>query len=186
MPRTERAAPRFGREDWIELGLARLAREGPEALTIERMTDAAKKTRGSFYHHFADHAAFLRALGVRWLEEDTQGVIALAETARLSGKRRETLARRAALIDARLERNMRRLAVGEPVIAGIVAESDAQRIAYLTRLFRSELGLDAADAAARARLQHCAYVGAQIVFPDADEKFRLKQEATTKRTLWRK
>ena len=40
--------PRLGREDWIGLGLMLLARHGPEALTIERLTDAANKTRGSF------------------------------------------------------------------------------------------------------------------------------------------
>ncbi|NWG54123.1 MAG: TetR/AcrR family transcriptional regulator [Hydrogenophilaceae bacterium] len=181
-----KAKPRYERDDWIELGLALLSRHGPEALTLERLTDAAKKTRGSFYHHFEDHRAFLEALGECWLERETDEPIALAEAARLSGKRRETLARRAATIDHALERNLRRLAASEPVIAAIVAESDARRIAYLVRLFRSELGLDAADALARARIQHCAFVGAQMVFPDADERFRLKHEATMKRTLWRK
>lgn len=176
----------MARADWIRLGLALLAKHGPEALTLERLTEAANKTRGSFYHHFEDHAAFLAALGAQWLAEETDAVIALAEAAARTGKRREALARRAAIIDHALERQMRRLAAGTPAIAEIVATSDTRRIAYAARLFRSELGLDPADAMARARIQHCAFVGAQMVFPDADERFRLKHEATTKRTLWRK
>lgn len=181
-----KAKSRFGREDWISLGLSLLAKDGPDALTLERLTDAADKTRGSFYHHFEDHQAFLAALGAHWLAEQTDQVIADADAARLAGKRRETLARRAAKLDHALERALRRLAAREAVIADIVAQSDERRIAYLVRLFRSELGLDSAEALTRARLQHCAFVGAQMVFPDADEKFRLKLEAMLGHTLWRK
>jgi hypothetical protein len=84
-----------------------------------------------------------------------------------------------------LERELRRLAAVAPTIADIVARSDARRIAYVARLFRSELGLDEAEALARARIQHCTFVGAQLVFPAADERFRLKLESTLNHTLWR-
>jgi AcrR family transcriptional regulator len=177
--------PRFRREDWIELGLSLLAEHGPDALTIERLTEAAAKTRGSFYHHFVDHRAFLAALGEHWLERDG-AIIAQAEAALRTGERRETLARKTADIDHPLERALRRLAAGEPVIAEAVARSDERRIAYLVRLFRSELGLDAAEALARARVQHAFFVGAQMVFPDADARFRLKLQKTLGATLWRK
>ncbi len=181
-----RAAARFGREDWVELGLALLARHGPEALTLERLTEAGRKTRGSFYHHFEDHQAFLAALGERWRDTCTEAPIAEADAALRHGKRRETLARRTAAIDHALERNLRRLGAGEPVIAEAVARVDERRIAYVARLFRGELGLDAADALMRARLQHCAFVGAQLVFPQADARFLLKLQAALGATLWRK
>ena len=182
----DKPKPRFGREDWIELALSLLARHGPEALTLDRLTDAAKKTRGSFYHHFEDHRAFLAALGAHWLAHEIDAVIAGIDKAALGGKRRETLARHAADIDHALERELRRLAAGEPVIADIIAQSDEKRIAYLARLFRSELGLDAADALTRARAQHCFFVGAQMVFPYADARFRLSLQKTMGATLWRK
>jgi AcrR family transcriptional regulator len=51
--------------------------EGPAALTIERLTAAARRTRGSFYHRFADRDAFVRALMERWREQ----------TIEISGKR---------------------------------------------------------------------------------------------------
>lgn len=178
--------PRFARDDWVDLGLAMLAKHGPEALTLERVTEAAAKTRGSFYHHFEDHNAFLAALAERWLAEETDAVIALTEAAARAGMRRETLARRAAKVDHALERQLRRLAASAPVIAEAVARADQRRIEYVARLFRSELGLGQTEALARARIEHCVFVGAQMVFPSADERFLLTLAATLGRTLWRK
>jgi AcrR family transcriptional regulator len=183
--RAAKRATRFGRDDWIELGLARLARQGPEALTVERLTDAAGKTRGSFYHHFEDQQAYLAALGAYWLAREIDDKIAEIDRARLSGKRREVLARHAAQIDHAFERELRRLAASEPVIADIVRRADEKRIAYLVRLFRSEVGLDAADALTRARLQHCFFVGAQMVFPDAEPRLLLGLQKAMGEKLWR-
>jgi AcrR family transcriptional regulator len=181
------AQSRFGPRDWIVLGLSLLGRYGPEALTIERLTCAARKTSGSFYHHFEDHGAFLAALGAYWLENEIDLVIAAIDRAAAKGERRgKNLARHSAQIDHALERNLRRLAASEPAIADIVAQSDQKRISYLVRLFRSELGLDATDALARARVQHAAFVGAQIVFPDAGAQFYLALQKVLGATLWKK
>jgi len=163
-----------------------LARRGPEALTLERLSEATGKTRGSFYHHFEDHQAFLSALAARWRETGTEAPIAEADAAHRSGKRRETLARRTVEVDHALERGLRRLAASEPVIAKAVAEVDERRIDYVARLFRSELGLPADEGLTRARIQHCAFVGAQMVFPDADRRILLKLQAALGATLWRK
>jgi len=177
---------RFEREDWIDLGLELLRRDGPDGLTLERLTEAASKTRGSFYHHFEDHDAFLAALAERWLGEETDAVIALADAAARTGRRREALARRATKVDHALERELRRLAAVAPVVAAVVAKSDERRIVYVTRLFRAEFGLDEKEALARGRIQHCAFVGAQMVFPDADERFWIRHLATLGATLWRR
>ncbi|PZO51143.1 MAG: hypothetical protein DCF16_11750 [Alphaproteobacteria bacterium] len=178
--------PRFGRDDWIEFGSTLLARHGAEAMTLERLTAAAKKTRGSFYHHFEDMDAYLGALGEHWLALEIDGKIAEIDKLTVSGRRREALARHAANIDPGFERELRRLAATAPVIAAIVARSDDKRIAFLVRIFRSELGLAATEALARARVQHCFFVGAQMVFPDADPRFRLNLQKTMGATLWRK
>ena len=170
----------------MSLGWRCSPRTGPRRLTLERLTEAAKKTRGSFYHHFDDHQAFLAALGAHWLAQEIDGKIAEIDKLALAGKRREALARHAAGIDHAFERELRRLAASEPVIADIVARSDERRIAYLVRLFRSELGLDASEALARARVQHAFFVGAQMVFPEADARFRLNLQKTLGATLWRK
>jgi AcrR family transcriptional regulator len=181
MPR----AARFGRLDWIDIGLE-LLRRGPEHMTLERLTEATGKTRGSFYHHFENHQAFLAAIAARWQETGTEAPIAEADAAQRAGKRRETLARRTVEVDHALERNLRRLAASEPVIAAAIEHVDEMRIAYVARLFRSELGLPADEALTRARLQHCAFVGAQMVFPGADRRFLLKLQAVLGGTLWRR
>ena len=178
--------PRFTRDDWIELGMALLSKDGAEALTLERVTQAARKTRGSFYHHFVDYNAFLAAMGERWLAQQTDAIIACADSALPDGLRREALARLTADIDHALERELRRLSTREPAIAEAVAQADERRIAYLARLFRSELGLPPDEAIARARLQHCYFVGAQSVFPHADSSFRLSLQKTLGQTLWRR
>lgn len=183
--RPRKREARFERDDWIELGLKELSRRGPEALRLERITEAAAKTRGSFYHHFEDHQAFLAALAQRWRER-TEAAIVEAEAAAASGKRREVLARRSAEVDHALERHLRTLASTEPLIARAVAAVDQRRMGYVADLFVSEMGVERADAEARARIQHCAFVGAQMVFPDADERMRLKLEAALGRALWRK
>jgi AcrR family transcriptional regulator len=182
--RTAKPKSRFGREDWVALGLVLLARQGPDALTLERLTEAAQKTRGSFYHHFEDHQAFLSALGEHWLATEIDGKIAEIDKLAVGGKRREALARHAAQIDHRFERELRRLAAAEPVVAEIVARSDEKRIAYLVRLFRSELGLDGAEALTRARVQHSFFVGAQMVFPDAAPRFLLNLQKAMGEALW--
>ena len=38
---------RYKKEDWLSLGERLLAEEGPPALTVERLTVAAERTRGS-------------------------------------------------------------------------------------------------------------------------------------------
>lgn len=183
-PAQRPVSPRFAREDWLDLGLEMLAREGPPALTIERLTEAAARTRGSFYHHFPDQQAFLTALGAHWLADATE--TAIAHIDRTARDRRTTLSRHAADIDHRLEREVRRLAAQEPVIARVVADADARRIAYLVRLFRDELSLSGADALARAQIQHCYFVGAQMVFPGATAAFRKTLQKTLGATLWRR
>jgi AcrR family transcriptional regulator len=175
----------MGRAKWIELGLSLLARSGPEALTLERLTEAAKKTRGSFYHHFEDHQSYIAALGRHWLKREIEDKIAEIDTLAAGGNRREALARHAASINHALERELRRLAATEPAIAAIMARSDELRIAYLVRLFRSELGLDNTEAVARARVQHCYFVGLQMVFPDADARFQLRLQKALGAALWR-
>ena len=54
---------RLGRDDWLALGLERLAAEGPRALRLENICAAAGRTRGSFYHHFRDHDELPRRAG---------------------------------------------------------------------------------------------------------------------------
>ena len=51
---------RFSRTDWLALGLAALAEDGPLGLTIAALCRRAGKTKGSFYAHFPAIEAYAR------------------------------------------------------------------------------------------------------------------------------
>jgi len=122
---------RFGRDDWVCLGLKALAEHGDEALRLEAITKKADKTRGSFYHHFKTQEAFIKAMMVRWEDDHTNALIKTADAASKSGG---TLNQLAAELDHALELAIRRAAPRNPVIAEFVQRVDHARVQYLRQL----------------------------------------------------
>lgn len=57
------------KEDWLEMGLETLGREGLAGLTIQRMAGKLRLTKGSFYHHFANVADFNSQLIAHWADQ---------------------------------------------------------------------------------------------------------------------
>lgn len=64
-------------DTWVTAGLEALVTEGPEALRAERLARRLKTTKGSFYWHFEDVAAFHNTLLETW---KTSIVAAMSET----------------------------------------------------------------------------------------------------------
>ena len=160
---------RFSRDDWLVLGLAQLSAHGPDGLRIEPLCAAAARTRGSFYHHFNDHDAFIAALLEHWCEWNTDGVIEMVELeAEISGKRGRLNALAAGL-DQQMEVAIRRFAATNLQAEMAVAEVDETRIAYLARMNAEELTSDEARARTLAEIEYAAFIGFQHLFPDAEE-----------------
>ena len=159
------ASLRFSQEDWIVLGLTQLAGHGLGALTVDRLCEAGGRTRGSFYHHFADHQAFIRCMMEYWEKRDTEDVIADVE--RTPGDKANALTVLASAINHRLESRLRRLAQKEPAALEVLQRVDARRIAYLADLCRRNYDCDPAEADRTARIEYACYVGAQTLWPDA-------------------
>ncbi len=160
---------RFSRDDWLILGLAQLSAYGPEGLRIEPLCAAAARTRGSFYHHFDDHDAFIAALLDHWREWNTDGVIEMVELeAEISGKRGR-LNTLAAGLDQQMEVAIRRFAVANPQASEAVAEVDETRIAYLARMNEEELAVNETRARMLAEIEYAAFIGFQHLYPNADE-----------------
>ena len=65
-------------------------------MTIEALCTAADRTRGSFYHHFQDHGAFVEALMLAWKQRHTLDIAeqALAEKGDLRAQKLSDLANR--------------------------------------------------------------------------------------------
>jgi len=158
---------RFRRQDWIDLGLELAALESPDAMTLEAVCAAAGKTRGSFYHHFRAHADFLDAVAERWLQRDTEDIIAGNAPAGSLGNQLDHLNLMTAALDPRLERGIRQLAAAYPTLARHVKIADARRKDHIRSLYVSTGATDRKTAERLAALIYAAFVGFAFVEPDA-------------------
>jgi AcrR family transcriptional regulator len=159
---------RFNRTDWLELGSRLLADEGPGGLVIERLTEAAGRTRGSFYHHFENRDAFLAALMDHWrdkvIEQAAQPFRDNPSPAALKALLRQA----PHTWDHAFEREVRRLAASQPVVREGVKRVDDERIAglaFVIGLLRPEVE----DPEAMAFLQYAMVVGAQWLLESDDD-----------------
>lgn len=167
MSAAEARRRRFGRGDWVALGLARLAEIGPEALTLEALCDAAQRSKGSFYHHFLDHAAFVDAVLVAWRDQALDAVIRLADEAGDAAGRLSRLNDLAARLDPGLEAAMRRFAAVEPKAAEAVRAVDERRVAYLAELTAARFGVGPPAARTIAEIEYAVFIGHLAVWPQA-------------------
>lgn len=168
---------RLNKTDWLSLGLKLLGAEGPEALTLERLCAEARRTRGSFYHHFESRDAFVAALLEHWTKSHTEDVILKVEQDLPGTDRRRSLDTLSARLDDNIERQMRRWAASEPAVAAAIAGNDEKRIAYLEKLI-SETGIagNAAVAGDLAILEYATFLGLMELGPriDGARKLRLR------------
>ncbi len=157
---------RLKREDWLEIGLRELSRRGPKALRVDDLCRAARKTKGSFYHHFADAEAFRSEMFEHWRQRHTERLIAEVDGHDDPTDRRKVLNRLASDLDQSIENALRRMAVADPAAGAAVSGADERRIDYLARINRDEFGAGRADARDLAEIEYAMFVGYQILFPD--------------------
>jgi AcrR family transcriptional regulator len=159
---------RLAREDWLDAGLALLA-EGAEAdqksITIERLCERLERTKGSFYHHFEDIAAYQVALLERWQSRHTEALIEDSRAAGEGQARGERLRSRVASADLRIERAIRSWAELDAAARAAVKQVDKRRLAYLTELARARFP-DPAKATIAARIEYAMFVGSVALFGD--------------------
>lgn len=150
---------RLGRKEWIDAGLKAMARDGVDAVRIERLAAALKVTKGSFYWHFKDRDALLEALLEAWRSRATTAIIDAVEAK--GGDARAKLANLftiVSVIEGQLDRAIRSWAAQDRAAASALKEVDRQRLDYLLILFMG-VGFNAAEALGRARLVYHALIG---------------------------
>jgi AcrR family transcriptional regulator len=161
VPRQRRRQPPLplSPEQWADAGLHVVARRGWAALTVDNVAAWLRVTKGSFYWHFADRQAFVRAVLARWRF--------MSSTA--------TLARVADIADAR--DRLRRIfqlvieesgpveldtalwaARSEPLVAAAIEAASRERIDLLTGLYE-ELGYPVREARRWALSAYSTFVG---------------------------
>ncbi|MCP2261487.1 transcriptional regulator, TetR family [Streptoalloteichus tenebrarius] len=164
------------RQDWLEAGLATLAEDGAQALTIERLSGRLGLTKGSFYHHFRNMGAFRAALLDHFEARYTTSFIDVVE--RAGGSPRERLDHLLNLALAHgdfstsLDVAFRAWALQDAEANAAQERVDRRRTEYLRDLCVTA-GIDAEEATSVARLMYLVLVGArQVVPPISAEEMR--------------
>ena len=144
-------------KDWLDQGLKTLAERGFTALKAEPLAKAMGVSRGSFYWHFADIAAFHSAILTHWHEVAAEQIIADVEAA-ANDNPLPLLLRRVFGERLALENAVRSWATVDPAARTAVQAIDRRRLSYLEGRFRAS-GLSPELARARAQILYWAFLG---------------------------
>jgi AcrR family transcriptional regulator len=144
--------------DWLNHGLAQLAAHGAGALKADRLAKSLNVSRGSFYWHFADIAAYRARLLDLWAARATHAMVAHLDRRGGGGDRLGKLLSLAMRASPALERAVRSWATHDEAAAKAVRGVDAVRLRYLREGLVSA-GISVDVAGARASLIYLAYVG---------------------------
>lgn len=151
---------RFSKSDWLTLAVRLLGEEGPGSMTVERLTEAAGRTRGSLYHHFQSREGLLVALMDWWRTQAIEGRTARFMAADSDDALRDFMRQEPLLWDTRFERGVRQLAVTEPIVAAALKEIDEMRIAGVAAII-ARLRPEVDDPESLAFIQYAVVVGLQ-------------------------
>ena len=144
--------------DWLDQGLKALASRGFTALKAEPLAKAMGVSRGSFYWHFADIAAFHAAILAHWHEVAAEQIIANVEAASKDENPLAVLLRRVFGERLALERAVRTWASVDSRARAAVQAIDRRRLTYVGSLL-AQAGLSPQLACARAQILYWAFLG---------------------------
>lgn len=147
---------RLSSNDWLDAGLKALAKSGFTALKADTLAKSLGVSRGSFYWHFPDVAAFHAAILRRWREVALENIIEAVESG--PNDRLRALFSRAFQADSRLETAVRAWATADAQAKAVVEAVEAERLRYLQRLLIAA-GVEARLASIRARIINWTYLG---------------------------
>src|SRR5258708_14516257 len=145
-------------KDWLDQGLKTLAQNGFTALKAEPLAKAMGVSRGSFYWHFADIAAFHAAILQHWREIAVEQIIAGVEAASRDSNPLEVLLRRVFSERLAIESAVRIWASVDPAAPAAVQAIDRRRLGYVERLL-AQSGLSAEVARSPAQVLYLAFPG---------------------------
>jgi AcrR family transcriptional regulator len=158
MSQGSRMNDQLSAKDWLDQGLKALTKSGFTALKAEPLAKAIGVSRGSFYWHFADIAAFHAAILKHWREVAAEQIIASLEAASGHDDPLALLLRQAFGIRLALENAVRTWATVDPAARAAVQAIDQRRLGYIETLLRQS-GLSADVARARAQILYWTFLG---------------------------
>jgi AcrR family transcriptional regulator len=145
--------------DWARAALAAIAQGGIAAVAVESVAADLGATKGSFYWHFKNRDALIRAALEEWEQSRTEAVIEELD------REPDPAERLRSLLAAAFERSPADRAEvalladpGHPAATAAVRRVAQRRITYIAEQMQT-LGYDHAEAQDRAVVLYCIYVG---------------------------
>jgi AcrR family transcriptional regulator len=142
------------RKTWIDAGLEVLAADGVAAVRVEVLAKRLQVTKGSFYWHFSDRQELLQAMLAEWRRSTLVAVVEsiwgkpTTPRQKLDRLWRICFSGRIDNPGGQLESALRQWALADREVAKLMGEVDAERIAFIARIYR-ELAVDDPDGYAR-------------------------------------
>ena len=158
-------------DQWAEAALEAMTSGGLEAVSVEPLARRLGVTKGSFYWHFANRDALVRAALELWERHETTDAIATVRDEPDPYERIVKLFKRANT-SHRAGRLYLALAAAsdDPAVEAVVQRVSAQRLDYLRQSYQA-LGLNARDAQLWSTFAYATFIGNQQVHRDAPEQF---------------
>ena len=145
------ASRRLSVDDWIQAGFALLADGGTNALRVDRLCERVGVTKGSFYWHFVDLAAYRDALVEAWGSLQDQDRQRFEKSPDVEPRERLRFMMQAVMSPQQwaLERAMRVWALTDEAVAANVRKSDRRVLRAVYQAFRDS-GFGDEDAQVRS------------------------------------
>jgi AcrR family transcriptional regulator len=146
-------------DDWAGAALAAIARGGVDAVAVETVAAELGATKGSFYWHFKNRDALIRAALDMWEQRGTEAVIEEFEREPDPAMRLKKILEAGFEVGPTDRAEIALLANPEhPAAVRAVRRVAERRITYIAEQLE-KLGWDPADALDRAVLMYYVYVG---------------------------
>ena len=171
MPVETAAKASLSVDAWAEAALEALASGGLDAVAVEPLARRLRVTKGSFYWHFANREALLKAALALWEKRETYDAIEGVEDIPVPYERIVRLFKQANS-SHRAGRLYLALAAAsdDPAVGEVVRRVSARRLVYLHKCYL-DLGLSEHDAQLWSTFAYATFIGNQQVHRDTPERF---------------
>lgn len=158
-------------EAWAEAALDAIAAGGLDAVAVEPLARRLDVTKGSFYWHFPNREALVKAALQLWEQRETVDIIAGLEDDPDPYQRIVNLFKRANASHRAGRLYLAMAAAADDVrVNEVVQRVSARRLAYLEKCYRA-LGMAASEAPLWATFAYATFIGNQQVHRDTPHKF---------------
>lgn len=158
-------------QDWAEAALDAVASGGLEAIAVEPLARRLNVTKGSFYWHFQNREALLKAALELWEQHETVDVIAGLDAEPDPYQRIVNLFKRANSSYKAGRLYLALAAASDDIrVSAVVQRVSEQRLSYLEHCYRA-LGMDSSEAPLWATFAYATFIGNQQVHRDTPDRF---------------